>query len=246
MTQPMEVSARTVDDAIKKGLAELGISEQEAQIEVLEQGDSGGLFGFGRKDAIVRISAIEVETVEADVTEQDYDQIEDETDRDTEKVDVEISLEEQEDIEQSAVKFIASVMQSLGIHGKMSSYFDEEGTLHLNIVGDNVGGAIGRRGETLDALQYLTILAVNKDREVYTRVSLDVGGYRERRIKNMSQNARRSADRVLRTGKKYTLKPMSPSERRQIHIALQDYEGVKTYSEGREPERSVVIAPDND
>ncbi|HHT25173.1 MAG TPA: protein jag [Clostridiaceae bacterium] len=239
MTQTIEVSARTVEDAIKKGIAELGISEADAQIEVLDEGDSGGLFGFGRKDAIVRISAIEeTESSEEDfATDDAIDEI---------KEVVEMSIEEQEEIEQSAVKFIASIMQNLGIHGKMSSYFDEEGTLHLNIVGDNVGGAIGRRGETLDALQYLTILAVNKNREEYTRVSLDIGGYRERRIKNMAQNARRSADRVLRTGRRYTLKPMSPAERRQVHIALQDYEGVKTYSEGKEPERCVVIALDNE
>lgn len=239
MTQTIEVSARTVEDAIKKGIAELGISEADAQIEVLDEGDSGGLFGFGRKDAIVRISAIEdTESSEEDfATDDEIDEI---------KEVVEMSIEEQEEIEQSAVKFIASIMQNLGIHGKMSSYFDEEGTLHLNIVGDNVGGAIGRRGETLDALQYLTILAVNKNREEYTRVSLDIGGYRERRIKNMAQNARRSADRVLRTGRRYTLKPMSPAERRQVHIALQDYEGVKTYSEGKEPERCVVIALDNE
>ncbi|MGB4610959.1 MAG: RNA-binding cell elongation regulator Jag/EloR [Saccharofermentanales bacterium] len=242
MTQTIEVSARTVEDAIKKGLAELGITESDAQIEILDEGDSGGLFGFGRKDAIVRISAIkETGSEEIDpIIEEDFA-----SDDDAAEV-VEMSAEEQEEIEQSAVKFIASIMQNLGIHGKMSSYFDEEGTLHLNIVGDNVGGAIGRRGETLDALQYLTILAVNKNREEYTRVSLDIGGYRERRIKNMAQNARRSADRVLRTGKRFTLKPMSPAERRQVHIALQDYEGVKTYSEGKEPERCVVIAPDNE
>lgn len=242
MTQTIEVSARTVDDAVEKGLAELGVSQTEVQIEVLEEGDSGGLFGFGRKDAIVRISVSKLtevaETAQAEQAVNDTEQ--------TQTAAPEVNLAEQEEIEQSAVKFVATVMQSLSIHGKMSSYFDEEGTLHLNIIGDNVGAAIGRRGETLDALQYLTILAVNKDREEYTRVSLDIGGYRERRIKNMAQNARRSADRVLRTGKRYTLKPMSPAERRQVHIALQDYEGVKTYSEGKEPERCVVIAPENE
>lgn len=242
MTQTIEVSARTVDDAVEKGLAELGVSQTEVQIEVLEEGDSGGLFGFGRKDAIVRISVLKstevAETAQAEQAVNDTEQ--------TQTAAPEVNLAEQEEIEQSAVKFVATVMQSLSIHGKMSSYFDEEGTLHLNIIGDNVGAAIGRRGETLDALQYLTILAVNKDREEYTRVSLDIGGYRERRIKNMAQNARRSADRVLRTGKRYTLKPMSPAERRQVHIALQDYEGVKTYSEGKEPERCVVIAPEKE
>ncbi|NLC39731.1 MAG: KH domain-containing protein, partial [Clostridiaceae bacterium] len=195
---------------------------------------------FGRKDAIVRISVDRKEEVAAETNNA-------EDDSGVAREEVTLAKgEAQEVTEGRAVEFIATVMQSLGIHGQMSSYFDEEGTLHLNITGENLGGAIGRRGETLDALQYLTILAVNKDREDYTRISLDIGGYRERRIKNMAQNARRSADRVLRTGKRYTFKPMSPAERRQIHIALQDYEGVKTSSLGSEPERCVVIYPDNE
>lgn len=240
MTQTIEVSARTVDDAIEKGLSELGIVQTEASIEVIDEGDSGGLFGFGRKDAIVRISVDRKEEVAAETNNA-------EDDSGVAREEVTLAKgEAQEVTEGRAVEFIAIVMQSLGIHGQMSSYFDEEGTLHLNITGENLGGAIGRRGETLDALQYLTILAVNKDREDYTRISLDIGGYRERRIKNMAQNARRSADRVLRTGKRYTFKPMSPAERRQIHIALQDYEGVKTSSLGSEPERCVVIYPDNE
>lgn len=245
MTQVIEVSARTVDDAIEKGLAELGIEQSKAQIEIIEEGDSGGLFGFGRKDAIVRISVPETTATKVDEKVKKVEEFANESEADISET-IESNVENQEVIEQTAVKFIATIMQSLGIHGQMSSYFDEEGTLHLNIEGENVGGAIGRRGETLDALQYLTILAVNKDRENYTRVSLDIGGYRERIIKNMAQNARRSADRVLRTGKRYTMKPMSPAERRQIHISLQDYEGVKTYSEGKEPERCVVISPEND
>ena len=193
MTQTIEVSARTVDDAIEKGLSELGIVQTEASIEVIDEGDSGGLFGFGRKDAIVRISVDRKEEVAAETNNA-------EDDSGVAREEVTLAKgEAQEVTEGRAVEFIATVMQSLGIHGQMSSYFDEEGTLHLNITGENLGGAIGRRGETLDALQYLTILAVNKDREDYTRISLDIGGYRERRIKNMAQNARRSADRVLRT-----------------------------------------------
>lgn len=238
MTHMIEVSARTVDDAIAKGLKELAVDESNAEIEIVDEGDSGGLFGFGRKDAVVRISVIndEVEaTEETNVLPADEDEVNQEP----------VDAEEQEEIEQTAVKFVAGVMQSLGIHGKMSSFFDEDGTLHLNIMGDNLGAAIGRRGETLEALEYLTVLAVNKNKEDYTRISLDVGGYRERRIKSVAQNARRSADRVIKSGRKYTLKPMSSSERRQVHIALQDYEGVKTFSEGTEPDRCVVIVPDN-
>ncbi len=238
MTHTIEVSARTIDDAIAKGLKELAIEKADAEIEIIDEGDSGGLFGFGRRDAVVRISALNA-TEEQSVEEN------------SETNEIEMASKaasdtpDQEEIEQTAVKFVANIMQSLGIHGKMSSFFDDEGTLHLNIMGDNLGAAIGRRGETLDALEYLTVLAVNKNKEEYTRISLDVGGYRERRSKSVVQNARRSAERVIKTGRKYRMKPMPSAERRQVHIALQDYAGVKTYSEGTEPDRCVVILPDN-
>ncbi len=241
MTQTLEVSARTVEDAIEKGLQELQLEKEDVEIEIVDQGDSGGLFGFGRKDAIVRLTYT---VQEASETAEEPETAPTESADSKEEPEI-INTEEQEEIEQQAVKFVASVMQSLDIHGKMSSYFDEEGTLHLNIIGDNLGAAIGRRGETLDALEYLTILAINKYRESYTRVFLDIGGYRERRIKSVAQNARKSAERVIKTGKKYTLKPMSSAERRQVHLALQDYQGVRTYSEGREPDRCVVIFPEN-
>lgn len=252
MTQTIEVSARTVEDAISKALDELNITRQEAEIEVLDEGDSGGLFGFGRKDAIVRVSAASneaedtVESVADPVQEEPAASPDDEEAVSQESKPIVREEGDQEEVEQAAVQFVAKIMQSLDIHGKMSSYFDEEGSLHLNIVGDNVGAAIGRRGETLDALEYLTILAVNKGREDYVRIIVDVGGYKERRIKNVAQIALRSADRVLRSGRKYTLKAMSSAERRQVHLALQDYAGVKTFSEGKDPDRRVVIYPDNE
>lgn len=239
MTHAIEVSARTVEEAIEKGLKELAIEKADAEIEVLDEGDAGGLFGFGRRDAVVRISNLNAteDVTEAEKANPDNIEITEEVTEDT---------PDQEEIEQKAVRFVANIMQSLGIHGKMSSFFDDEGILHLNIMGDNLGAAIGRRGETLDALEYLTILAINKNKEEYTRVSLDVGGYRERRSKSVVQNACHSAERVIKTGRKYRMKPMSSAERRQVHIALQDYAGVRTYSEGTEPDRCVVILPDQD
>ncbi|NLZ71966.1 MAG: KH domain-containing protein [Clostridiaceae bacterium] len=250
MTKTVEVSARSVEDAIQKGLLELGIEENEASIEVINEGDSGGLFGFGRKDAVVRISTEQDNEFEEEETTEDSDKedvkLEQNKEKNNSSETVTLSVEEQEEVESQAVEFVAKVMQSLDIHGKMSSYFDEHSVLHLNVIGDDLGAAIGRRGETLDALEYLTILAVNKNRESYVRVSLDVGGYRERRIKSVTQQARRSAERVIQTDRKYTMKPMTSAERRQVHIALQDYSGVRTNSEGREPDRSVVIYPSND
>jgi len=182
MTRTVEVSARTVEDAIQKGLLELGIEENEAEIEVVDEGDSGGLFGFGRKDAVVRISCENIEEIQGDeVQVSEKESVEDtevsDTKEDAEDVSAaDLTPEELEEIEAVAVKFVATVMQSLDIHGKMSSYFDEDNVLHLNVIGENLGTAIGRRGETLDALEYLTILAVNKTCEPYIRVSLDIGG----------------------------------------------------------------------
>lgn len=157
-----------------------------------------------------------------------------------------LSSEQRQERVQRAVSFVASVMRNLNIHGKMSSYFDQEGTLCLDIDGDSedLGMAIGRRGETLDALQYLTNLAVNHHSEPYVRVDVDVASYRKRRSRNLGFNARRVAKRVARSGRSHRLEAMNSTERRQVHMALQGFEGINTYSEGNEPNRHVVIAPD--
>ena len=116
-----------------------------------------------------------------------------------------------------------------------------DGTLWISFSGTGLGAIIGRRGETLDALQYLTNLAVNRQFEEKTRIILDVEGYRQSREETLTHLAKKMADKVRRTGKDVMLEPMSPHERRVIHIALQDEKGVRTFSLGEEPYRKVVI-----
>ena len=118
---------------------------------------------------------------------------------------------------------------------------EREGIVWITFHGKGLGAIIGRRGETLDALQYLTNLAVNRQFEEKTRIVLDVEGYRAEREKTLANLARKMADKARRSDRDVILEPMSPHERRIIHIALQDAEGVKTVSVGEEPYRKVII-----
>ena len=121
----------------------------------------------------------------------------------------------------------------------------EDNTVSIDISGDNMGIVIGKRGDTLDSLQYLTSLVVNKHSEDYIKVSIDTENYREKRTDALLALSKRLSEKVARTGKKFTLEPMNPYERRIIHSSLQDNEDVTTYSIGSEPYRKVVIAPKN-
>ena len=144
-----------------------------------------------------------------------------------------------------AQKFLMDVTDRMGV--KVDVYVDESkaDNLSIHMIGDTLGILIGRRGETLDALQYLTSLQVNKGREGYIRVTLDTENYRAKREDSLRRLAQRMANRAVKTGRRVVLEPMNPYERRIIHAALQDFNGVTTYSTGTEPGRRVVIAPDN-
>ena len=117
-------------------------------------------------------------------------------------------------------------------------------SVYIDIDGKDSGTVIGKRGQTLDAIQYLTSLVVNKGREGYTRVVIDAEGYRKKREQTLEKLAHRLADKVSRQGRSVRLEPMNPYERKVIHTALQDRAGVTTRSEGEEPYRRVVIEPD--
>lgn len=143
---------------------------------------------------------------------------------------------------QKAEKYLNDVMKSFGIDVQLNGSYEDE-SVKVEIVGDSeeVGKVIGRRGDTLDALQYLTSLVVNKGEENYIRVTIDTENYRGKREETLIKLAKRTAGIVARTRKSITLEPMNPNERRIIHSALQEYRNVTTYSTGKEPNRSVVI-----
>ena len=140
-----------------------------------------------------------------------------------------------------ARSFLAELTKLMGVDVTIDMGTDAEGNVYGYINGDTLGILIGRRGETLDAVQYLTSLKVNRGREGYTRVTLDTENYRAKREDTLLRLANRMANRALRTGRKVSLEPMNPYERRIIHYALQQTEGVTTHSEGEEPNRHVVI-----
>ena len=197
-------SAKTKDEAIALALAELGLTEDEVEIEVIEEATKGFL-GLGSKDDVVKV---------------------------TEKI----------SIEKMAVKFLNSMVSKIVSNVNYETELSENRTLKIVMSGDDMGILIGRRGETLDSLQYLTSLAVNKVSGEFIKVQLDTENYRERRNETLVRLARRLASQVARSRKSVTLEPMSPNERRIIHSTLQNNRIVKTESIGEEPNRKVVIS----
>ena len=141
--------------------------------------------------------------------------------------------------EDRAVDFLTEVTEKMGAPAKVEAKMGDE-AMNVELSGENMGMLIGHHGDTLDALQYLTSLVVNRGAEEYTRVVLDTEGYRDKRAKALAQLAERTAARAIRTGR-VALEPMNPYERRILHTTLQDHPRVTTYSEGEEPYRRVIV-----
>lgn len=252
-------TAKTVDEAVSQALIELNISRENANIEVIEE-SSKGLFGLiGSKDATVKVSKIEeTEDILKEIfTEPEKSQQINEFENtesivQTENTDNSIDMDSDEkesksklsgtEIEKISREFLDKVLDSLGIETDLDINF-EEGILDIEIKGDEekLGIVIGKRGVTLDSIQYLLSLIVNKNSDEYVRVHIDSSGYRQKREETLKDLATKMASKVLKTGRNIKLEPMNAHERKIIHEALQDYEGVITHSEGKDPYRKVVI-----
>ena len=143
--------------------------------------------------------------------------------------------------EGKAQRFLMEVTRLMSVDVSVDASSDDEGNVKADMHGDTLGILIGRRGETLDALQYLTSLYVNRGQDDYTRVTIDTENYRAKREEALTRLANRMANRAIKTGRKVVLEPMNPYERRILHSALQQNDAVTTHSEGDEPNRHVVI-----
>lgn len=144
----------------------------------------------------------------------------------------------------AAEEYITSILHAMGIPDVKIESEEVEGTVQIQLdCGNDQGTVIGRRGETLDAIQYLTRLIINKDEESYKRVSINIGSYREKREETLKELARKSAAKVKKYGRNISLDPMNPYERRVIHTAIQEVEGVDSHSVGSDSDRRVVITP---
>lgn len=201
----IEKSARTTEEAIDEALAELGLTKDEVEVEVLEEGTKG-LFGLlGSKNARVKVKEILTP-------------------------------------EKKAINLLKDIFKCMNLSVDLEAQTTGE-HIKINLIGPDLGILIGRRGETLDALQYYLNLAANRNFEKRVRFVIDVENYRQRREDTLCKLAHRLADKVRRKDKEVILEPMSPYERRIIHTALQDNKDVFTYSEGEEPYRKIIIAP---
>ena len=229
-------TGKTVDEAIEAALSELGCTKEQATIEVVEEGTEGGFLGLGRKDAEVKVTFNSEESGEAAPAA--------ESDDDTYFGDDEsFEGDAVSEAEDAAANFVAEVLSGIGIHGNMDSYREDD-TIFISVTGSDCGAAIGRHGETLEAISYMTNLIANKHSEQRVHVYLDVGGYRKHREQVIKGLADKAVSRVRRSGRKVTMEAMSPAERRIVHSYLQDVNGVTTHSEGVEPSRCVVVTPE--
>ena len=226
----------TVDEAIEAALSELGCTKEQATIEVIEEGTEGGFLGLGRKDAEVKVTFNSEDAGDNKTSASDSD---DTYFGDDESFEGD-AVSEAED---AAANFVAEVLSGIGIHGNMDSYREDD-TIFISVTGSDCGAAIGRHGETLEAISYMTNLIANKHSEQRVHVYLDVGGYRKHREQVIKGLADKAVSRVRRSGRKFTMEAMSPAERRIVHSYLQDVNGVTTHSEGVEPNRCVVVTPE--
>ena len=267
----VRITAKTIEAAVAEGLKQLGISREEAVVHVVEQPSSGLFGLIHKKMAVVDISAPDeeaaveepkeepapveapkaetpaeepsVKEAPAPMTEEPKEAPAPEKAEETEKKGREefvFKQEEQEKTAEEAKKFLASVFKGMHLDVTMECLMNEERIL-LNLHGEGLGILIGKHGQTLDALQYLTNLAAGKAFHHHYFVLLDVENYRERRKDTLEALARRLAGKVKRTGEPVKLEPMAAGERRIIHLALQDDGAVTTESEGEAPHRYVVI-----
>jgi len=236
MEKTVTKTAATVDEAVAAAIAELGCSKEDAKIEVISEGAAGGFLGVGKKDAEVKVTAEVADEAEAAAVPAEE---EDDTYYGDDESFEGDAVSEAED---AAVNFVAEVLSGIGIHGNMDSYREED-TIYISVSGSDCGAAIGRHGETLEAISYMTNLIANKHSEQRVHVHLDVGGYRKHREQVIKSLADKAVFKVKKSGKRYVMEAMSPSERRIVHSYLQDIKGVTTHSEGEEPSRSVVVEP---
>lgn len=222
----MEFRAKTVEEAIEIGLNELGLTKDDADIEIIQK---SGLL----KKAVVKINKKSFEPAT--------------------KEDIEESIVVKEEVEEKpqrklhendmpVVNFLTELLNNMGLKCELECKSNKD-LLHIIIKGDDTNYAIGYRGETLDSLQYMCLLVANKNTRFKKRLIIDAEGYREMRAKALTELSIKLAKKVAKTGTSIELEPMNPFERRVIHTTLQNDAFVETSSEGEEPNRYVVISP---
>lgn len=228
MIKTLEKTARTEDDAIAAALAELGLDRDEVSVEILERAKSGFL-GIGASPAVIRVSYEVPDEVPAE-----------------EPAPAPVAAAAAPvdgNADYAAVReFLGGLLSRMGVKAQISIAPRDNGGISVNLSGDGMGAIIGRRGETLDAIQHLTNYAVNHGSEKHLHISVDAENYRSKREESLTKLAEKMAEKAIKYKRPMALEPMNSYERHVIHTALQDYEGVTTSSTGVEPNRRVVVS----
>ena len=259
-----EFTGKTVDEALTAATVSLGLTSDQIDYEVVSEGSSGFL-GIGSKDAVIKViskeekAKLEEETVNTPSVEEKVEATE------TPVVEDKPGISDEE-VEKIARDFLNDVFAAMNLKVEMDVVFEEDDhgkTMSIDLKGPEMGIIIGKRGQTLDSLQYLVNLAVNRERMInqaklmvnnfmedlvpistevnYVRVKIDTEDYRRRRKETLENLAKNMAHKAIRTGRPVSLEAMNPYERRIIHAALADNNKITTHSEGEEPYRHVVI-----
>lgn len=249
----IEVKAKTIDDAITDALVQLGVTSDQLDYEVIDKG-SAGFLGINRRDAVIRARkkvVVSEKPAEKEI-EKKEPVVEKEKPVKKEKAPVQraeqparTKAEASVDfsvLEAEVKNFLTQVFAAMQLEVEIITSSDADNmVIDVEFKGPEMGMLIGKRGQTLDSLQYLTNLAVNKKSDCYVKVKLDTEDYRKRRKETLENLARNIAYKVKRTKRPVSLEPMNPFERRVIHSALQNDRYVSTHSEGEEPYRHVVV-----
>ena len=258
MINTLEKSARTVDAAIEEALKELGMSRDDVSVEILDMGKTGFL-GFGASPARVRVSyetpdpapekpaklAPKQEKKAAPAPKQEKAAApKAEAPAPAPKSEVKAApAVTDENPDYAAIRsFLTGLLERMGVNAEMEISARDNGGINVNLAGPAMGAIIGRRGETLDAIQHLTNYVVNKDSEKHLHISVDAEAYRSKREESLTRLAEKMAEKAIKYKRSMALEPMNSYERHVIHTALQNYEGVTTSSTGVEPNRRVVVS----
>lgn len=253
----LEIIAPSVEEAIEKGLSELGVTEDEVDVEVLDPG-SRGLFGLGSRQARVKLvlnlkeketqTPVTVQSTGEEASSEEF-RIVEQNEQVTKVIEPDVDLAGTEEAQSVALSVVEELLERLKVQASVSTEIipaeDErsKSLVWVDVRGNDLSILIGPRAETLNALQYVAGLIVSKELGRSIPLVIDVEGFRARRTQQLRQLARRMADQAVKTGRRQVLEPMPASERRIVHIELRDNPQVTTESIGEEPRRKVTIIP---
>ncbi len=241
MIKTLEKSGRSEDEAVAAALSELGMDRDDVSVEIVARAKSGFL-GIGASPAVVRVSYEAPDEAEPPKPQPEKKPVGRQPQPEKKPVEKKpVPVDENADYAEIR-KFLTGLLERMGVEADMEISPRENGGVNVNLSGNGMGAIIGRRGETLDAIQHLTNYVVNRGSENHLHISVDAECYRSKREESLTRLAEKMAEKAIKYKRSMALEPMNSYERHVIHTALQNYEGVTTSSTGVEPNRRVVVS----